>query len=111
MSKLHGAIIYRILEDNSLFGIWTNNDHKNIYHEKAEPIERTEFIIGRYNCFYTDHDRREYSGTLNITRPAEIDTFDLEWTINNGTDNDIKFYGIGFIFENNKLVVSYTDRR
>lgn len=94
-----GIVIYDILEDGCLNGIWTNTANNGaISNEIAKKINCKENgLTGDYSvCWIEPSDCKSHSRKLNITENNSLYT--LTWSD--------KFIGEGFKM-NNKLVVTY----
>ncbi len=106
---IHGVIVYTVLNNDTLSGVWTNIGHKTVLTDCAKKIEGSNNELdGTYRYTYIDGDNEVYSGDLKIEKKSDLTTYNFNWSIKSG-DKTFSFSGIGFTFEPNKIAVSYID--
>ena len=110
---LHGVVVYEILPDSCLNGVyandWANNaeGRNELYNEIARKKvgEDKTSIPGRYDCFYFDLLNEECPCDLTIDVHPNRGHFRFQW-FEKGTTNRI-FEGSGWLTRNNQITVSY----
>jgi hypothetical protein len=107
---LNGVIVYEILPDGCLNGVFSNDHYRTgnqIFNEVARnrsPNNEADFKIeGEYNCCYMD-DEKAYVRDLKIAN--DNGRYKLIWT---DQESNTVFEGIGWKTRNNQLTVSYWD--
>ncbi len=113
--ELWGLIVYEIVGDGCLNGMWTNNDNllwtnnsRRIMNEIARKSDgEHNNINGDYSVTYIDFNNVTLSGTLTITENNGI--FNFEWTINipNNNPNPFIFTGVGMRTGERQLTAIY----
>ncbi|HPS72091.1 MAG TPA: hypothetical protein PLM70_07545 [Bacteroidales bacterium] len=107
--ELWGFVVYDIMDDGCLNGIWTNSyaQENQLMNEIArkEKISNDNIeIAGHYKLAWIEpNEKKPITGTLIITKKPDENTYLVEWR--NG--NKIAFYGKGLILGKKKLVVYY----
>lgn len=109
MSKLKftGVVIYEILPDGCLNGIYTN-DHQltngKIFNEIArKKSEDYNDVIGDYVCSCIDFNNQVKNCELTIRFSPKNNQYKLDWSDNQGP----LFNGIGWLTRDNQLSVIY----
>jgi len=107
MTKFIGVVVYEILPDGCLNGVYANNgvDAKNkIFNEIARKKKKTENddgIPGCYACSYIDIGNSVHICDLEISNNNGQYTF--IWKEN----ETLKWEGIGWRTRDNQITVSY----
>lgn len=100
--KFWGIVIYDILEDGCLNGIWTNTSNKDkISNEIARKISCKEKLDGDYTVCWIEPNNEINEGKLIIGKSDSL-YYALTWRYKDKSE----YTGKGFRM-NNKLVVTY----
>jgi len=118
---LDGVIVYEILPNGCLNGVFSNDHSSNVNHEIFNEIARKvsdledhagDEIFGNYLCSYIDFGNVAEICDL-VIQPGYVgknsrrSQYDLIW-YEKGTTN-IKFEGSGWRTRTNQITVSYRD--
>lgn len=108
MSTYNGVIVYEILPNGCLNGVYSN-DHKNTKNEIFNEIARkkqkedTNKIEGIYSCSYIDLNSEVFECDLEIT--ANNGRYEFIWT--ELVTGVTKFTGTGWLTRQNQITVMY----
>ncbi len=106
-NKFWGIVVYEIVGNGCLNGLWTNNDAKkggSIMNEIARKSDKKESeIIGDYTVAWIEADQEAVTGTLKIT-PNGI-TYNFEWFVEN--EDRSRFKAIGMQVGLSQVVAFY----
>lgn len=106
-AQLWGMVIYDLIGDGCLNGIWTNThtECKKIMNEIARKKKREEKdeFAGEYYVSWIEEKGGPVSGTLKIE--SRITHYYLEWVVS----GKVSFRGVGIPMTSKQLVVTYWD--
>lgn len=126
MATLNGVIVYEILPNGCLNGVYSN-DHDSTNNEIFNEIARQKFkvngdeLLGEYACSYIDLGNNIVNCDLVISNPlirkhprARHGQFDFTWyelgTYDRASNTgNIIFEGTGWRTRVNQITVSYRD--
>jgi hypothetical protein len=104
---INGRFYYIQTDSGNLIGEYSNQTSHSNTPESAEMIDRNGTFIGRYNSTWFERIDGESVSmilTINLKLGIRGRILELTWRVN----NEIHFYGEGFIF-NNMLIGNYWD--
>jgi hypothetical protein len=116
MSKFKGIVVYEILPNGCLNGVYSNNDlatKDEIFNEIARkhPDEGVHGIVGKYTCGYIDLNNQLHECILQITSITNTaNNFQYEFVWHDKISNAIKWKGIGWRTRDNQITVRYDDK-
>ena len=106
-AQLWGMMVYDIIEDGCLMGVWTNThtESKKVLHEIARRKKGNEKdpVAGEYYVSWIEEKGGPVSGTLKVE--AKITHYSFEWIVSGKTS----FKGVGIMMGEKRLAVTYWD--
>jgi hypothetical protein len=106
-AQLWGIVLFDILGDGCLNGVWTNThtESKKVMNEIARKKKGDEKdrIAGEYYVSWIEEKGGPVSGTLKVE--SRITHYSFEWIVS----GKIFFAGVGLLIQENKLAVTYWD--
>ena len=104
-AQLWGMMLYDIIEEGCLSGVWTNThtELKKIMTEIArkKKADSKDTIAGEYYVSWIDEKGGPISGTLKVE--AKITHYAFEWIVSGKTF----FRGVGMLMGEKRLAVTY----
>ena len=104
-AQLWGMMLYDIIEEGCLSGVWTNThtELKKIMTEIArkKKADSKDTIAGEYYVSWIDEKGGPISGTLKVE--AKIAHYAFEWIVSGKTF----FRGVGMLMGEKRLAVTY----
>ncbi|HEY8970998.1 MAG TPA: hypothetical protein VIM64_17955 [Puia sp.] len=104
-AQLWGVVLYDILGDGCLNGVWTNNhtEGKKTMNEIARKKRSPEKdpIAGEYYVSWIEEKGGPVTGTLRIE--SRITHYSLEWVVSGKSS----FKGVGILVGEDRLAVTY----
>jgi len=106
-AQLWGMILYDIIGDGCLNGVWTNThtESKKIMNEIARKKKGDDKdpIAGEYYVSWIEEKGGPVSGTLKVE--SRITHYSFEWVVS----GKVSFKGVGILMGADKLAVTYWD--
>ena len=100
-----GTMLYDIIEDGCLSGVWTNThtEPKRVMNEIArkKKSEEKDPIAGEYYVSWMEEKGGPVSGTLKVE--SKITHYAFEWIVSGKTS----FRGVGLLIGDKRLAVTY----
>jgi hypothetical protein len=106
-SQLWGMIIYELMGDGCMNGLWTNihTESKKVMNEIArkKTVGDASDLTGEYYVSWIEAKGGPVSGTLKIE--SRITHYYLEWIVS----GKVSFKGVGLQVAEKRLLVTYWD--